>query len=214
MYEAGSCDRCRACIAPCPIDSDPAIRVVPADVVAAEIAEVADFLTGVTVTGGEPTMQLDGLVSLFTAIKTDTRLERLTTLVDSNGTLSQRGWERLLPVMDGAMIDLKAASPQLHEEVTGHSNEPVLDSIRFLASIDKLAEVRLLVIEGVTDTEDELSAWAGYVAGVSPHVPVRVMSFRHQGTRDSAKAWPETSSDALERVRSRLGELGIARTYV
>lgn len=208
-YEQGRCDQCRACVTLCPIDADPAIRVVPAEVVVDEIREVAAFLTGVTVTGGEPTMQLDGLVELFAAIRTDPILQRLSTLVDSNGTLPPRGWKRLLPVMDGAMIDLKAASTDLHERLTGHDHDAVRESIRFLAAAGKLSEVRMLVIEGVTDTDDELAAWADFVIGVDPQTPVRVMPFRHQGTRPQAQAWLETTPEAVARVRDRFTELGL-----
>ena len=175
-----------------------------------EIREVATFLTGITVTGGEPTMQLDGLVGLFSGIKDDPALVHLTTLVDSNGNLPQRGWERLLPVMDGAMIDLKASSDDLHVQLTKHSNQPVKDSIRFLADNGKLTEVRILVIEGVTDTDAELTGWAEFVTSVDPDVPVRVMGFRHQGTRTPAHQWVETSEAAVEQVRLRLGDLGLS----
>jgi YjjW family glycine radical enzyme activase len=209
IYTEAPCDRCRACVVPCPIDSDPAIRVVTAAAVAEEIRAVAPFLSGITVTGGEPTMQLDGLVALFAAIKGDDDLHRLTTLVDSNGNLPRRGWERLLPVMDGAMIDLKAASPDLHERITGHGNEAVKESIRFLGDAGKLTEVRILVIEGVTDPPDELDAWAEFVAGVDPDITVRVMGFRHQGTREQAHQWPETSPEAIERVVAHLRDRGL-----
>lgn len=209
IYTEAPCDRCRACVVPCPIDSDPAIRVVAAATVAEEIRAVAPFLSGITVTGGEPTMQLDGLVALFEAIKGDDDLQRLTTLVDSNGNLPRRGWERLLPVMDGAMIDLKAASPDLHERITGHGNEPVKESIRFLGAAGKLTEVRILVIEGVTDPPDELDAWAEFVAGVDAELTVRVMGFRHQGTREQAREWPETTLEAIERVVTHLRERGL-----
>ncbi|MEA7543838.1 dihydroxy-acid dehydratase, partial [Salmonella enterica subsp. enterica serovar Montevideo] len=42
-------------------------------------------------------------VALFTAIKADPQLQRLTCLVDSNGQLSETGWQKLLPVCDGVM---------------------------------------------------------------------------------------------------------------
>jgi YjjW family glycine radical enzyme activase len=209
VYDAASCDRCRACLVPCPIDSDPAVRLIASAAMVEEVREVAAFLTGITVTGGEPTMQLDGLIGLFSGIKEDPGLSRLTTLVDSNGNLPQRGWERLLPVMDGAMIDLKGASDDLHTRLTKHSNQPVKDSIRFLAENGKLTEVRILVIEGVTDTDAELAGWAEFVTGVDPDVPVRVMGFRHQGTRTPAQEWAETSDAAVERVQLRLADLGL-----
>lgn len=210
-WDEAACDRCRACIPPCPIDADPAIRLLPVEALLDELRDVAGFISGITVTGGEPTIQLDALVALFSAMRSDPDLAGLTTLVDSNGTLPRRSWERLLPVMDGAMIDLKAASDDLHRRITGHSNEPVKESIRFLAERDRLAEVRLLVVPGVTDTDDELKAWAGFITGVDPAIPVRVMGFRHLGTRDRAREWREATAVDVERVVGGLTELGLAR---
>jgi YjjW family glycine radical enzyme activase len=210
-WDEGRCDRCRACIAPCPIDADPAIRVIPVGTAVDEIRAVAPFLSGITVTGGEPTLQLDGLVGLFGAIKEDPALRRLTTLVDTNGTLDRRGWERLFPVMDGAMVDLKAADDGLHRRITGHSNESVKASIALLARRRKLAEVRLLVVEGVTDTDTEIDSWSAFMRSVDPGVAIRVMPFRHQGTRDRARAWPETSPATVARVVAALSARGLTR---
>lgn len=209
-YDAGSCDHCRVCVTVCPIDADPTIRLVAVAQVVDEIRPLAPFLRGITVTGGEPTLQLAALVGLFAAVKADDELGRLTTLVDTNGTLSRRGWEQLLPVLDGAMVDLKAVDGSLHQYLTGSGNGPVKDSIHLLAERGKLAEVRLLVIEGVTDTDDELTAWARFVRSVDPHVPVRLMAFRHDGTRAAARQWPETSEEALDRVRDRLTGFGLS----
>ncbi|MEK7252994.1 MAG: YjjW family glycine radical enzyme activase [Actinomycetota bacterium] len=213
VYGAASCDRCRACVAVCPIDADPAIRVAPIGEIVEEIRTLARFLSGVTVTGGEPTIQAEALAALFFALKADPELGRLTTLVDTNGTLPAGRWSRLLPVLDGAMVDLKAASSELHRNLTGHDNDQVKETIRFLSSVGKLAEVRLLVVEGVTDTAAELEAWAGFVGGVDRGVPVRLMAFRHTGTRLAGQRWPETSPETLQRVRDRLLSLGLTAVH-
>ncbi len=213
-FDADSCDRCRACVAVCPIDADPAIRVAAVDDIVDEIREVASFISGITVSGGEPTTQFDGLLALLTAIKSDAVLSRLTTLVDSNGTLPVAKWERLLPHLDGAMIDLKAGTDGLHRIITGHPIDAVRASIEFLAAAGRLAEVRLLVVPGVTDTNDELEAWAGFVRSVDPAAPVRLMAFRHTGTRERARQWPETDVAAMTRVRDRLGALGLTAVGV
>jgi pyruvate-formate lyase-activating enzyme len=199
---------CVACHNPSTIgrgdDADPNATTMTIDRLIEEIRPLAPFLSGVTVTGGEPTLQLDALIALFVAIKADDELHRLTTLVDTNGTLARRGWDRLLPVLDGAMVDLKAADPSLHQSLTGAGNERVKDSIRLLAEAGKLAELRLLVIEGVTDTEEELAEWIRFVRSVDRQVPVRLMAFRHAGTRPVAEQWPETSAEVLGRVQDSL----------
>jgi pyruvate-formate lyase-activating enzyme len=182
-------------------------REMTVDEVIAEIRAHAAFLSGVTVSGGEPTLQLDFLVALFAAIKADPDLSRLTTLVDTNGTLSIEGWQRLAPVLDGAMVDLKAGTTELHLRLTGHGDSQVRESIRWLHIHGKLAELRLLVVEGVTDTDEELDAWVDFAVGVGTDVPVRLMAFRHEGTR--SHSWPETSVEAVDRVTERLASSGL-----
>lgn len=204
---------CTACHNPSTIgrgeEADPSAMERSVNDLVAEIRSLAPFLSGITVTGGEPTLQLEGLVAFFRAIKGDEELRHLTTLLDTNGTLSKPGWDRLLPVLDGAMVDLKAADPSLHHDLTGASNAQVKSSIRYLAERGKLAEVRLLVIEGITDTDDELEQWARFVASIDPDIPIRLMAFRHAGTRSEAQEWPETSPASVERVRERLTSLGL-----
>ena len=213
VYGAASCDRCRACVAVCPIDADPAIRVAPIGEIVEEIRTLARFLSGVTVTGGEPTIQAEALAALFFALKADPELGRLTTLVDTNGTLPAGRWSRLLPVLDGAMVDLKAAS----SEPTGTSPDTTTTRSRrrfaFFPRWANSPRCASLVVEGVTDTAAELEAWAGFVGGVDRGVPVRLMAFRHTGTRLAGQRWPETSPETLQRVRDRLLSLGLTAVH-
>lgn len=60
--------------------------------------------------------------------------------------LSETGWEKLLPVCDGAMLDLKAWGSECHQQLTGRDNQQIKRSICLLAERGKLAELRLLVI--------------------------------------------------------------------
>lgn len=209
VFQLDLCDGCDICIRVCPSNSTPmALETTVAEILDRLRAD-APFLSGITVTGGEPTLQLDFLVDLFGAIKSDPALSGLTTLLDTNGTLAPDRWERLAPVLDGAMVDLKAGTSGLNRTLTGHDVGPVWESIRWLHERDLLAEVRLLVVEGVTDTEAELEAWAAFVMGVSPEIPVRLMAFRHEGTRPAAHAWPETSEATVARVRDHLTAAGL-----
>jgi pyruvate formate lyase activating enzyme len=172
--------------------------------VLAELEPLQAFLSGITVSGGEPTLQLDFLVALFTAIKEQPGLRRLTTFVDSNGILGREGWERLAGCMDAAMIDVKAVDPEVHRRITTRGNAPVLASVRQLHRLGKLHEVRLLVIEGLTDTDRELDRYAAFVRSVDPNLRLKLMAFRHHGVRAQGRAWPETSIATMHRVEHRL----------
>ncbi|MDH4118669.1 MAG: YjjW family glycine radical enzyme activase [Acidimicrobiia bacterium] len=213
LFDPSACDQCGDCRTVCPISADPTIRLRSVDAVLTEIRTVAPFVRGVTVTGGEPTLQLGALKSLFSRMGADPELGPLTRLVDTNGSLAPAGWHELLPVLDGAMVDLKSGTPQLHRRITRSEQSHVVASLHLLADAGKLAEVRLLLIEGVTDTDVELEAWARIVTAVDPGVSVRVMPFRHEGTRTAAREWPITGERAIERVVDRLRDLGLTGPF-
>jgi pyruvate formate lyase activating enzyme len=81
-------------------------RVVTTTEVLDEVRRVHRFLSGITVSGGEVTAQPDFVHDLFAAVKDDPELSHLTTFLDTNGSAPRDTWDRLLPVTDGAMVDL------------------------------------------------------------------------------------------------------------
>jgi pyruvate-formate lyase-activating enzyme len=163
-----------------------------------EIRRAAPFLSGVTVSGGEATQQPAFLHALLSAVSTDPALTRLTTLIDSNGACSTSVWDLLAPAMDGAMIDLKCFDPAIHLEMTGQPNEQVLTSIRHLGDIDRLQEVRLLLIAGVNDDPGLLQCTGEWLAGVDPTMRVKVIGFREHGTRPHDPPLDEPTADTLQ----------------
>ena len=147
------------------------------------IREAAPFISGVTASGGEATGQESFVWQLFEAVKGDPELAHLTCFIDSNGACSLRVWDRLAPVLDGAMIDLKCLDPVIHEQMTGVGNAPVLASIRHLQQLGLLYEVRLLVVSGVNDAPELVRATGAWLATVDPTMRVKVIGFRSHGTR-------------------------------
>lgn len=200
---------CVTCHNPSLIDAHGSARWWEIDELLDLLRTRAGFLRGVTLSGGEATGQLDALVALLTAIGRDPGLAHLTRLIDTNGTLDPAGWERLAPVMEGAMIDLKAIDDATHQQLTGAGNAEVLASIRLVHALGRLHELRLLVIEGVTDQPDELDRYARFVAELDPGIPLKVLAFRHDGTRAKARHWPETSATTLDRVADTLRAHGL-----
>jgi pyruvate formate lyase activating enzyme len=202
---------CTACHNPHTIPrSTPRARVVTVPEVLADVRRLRRFLAGVTVSGGEATLQPEFVRELFATLRSDADLSGLTTFVDTNGSAPLEVWDRLLPVTDGAMIDLKAYDEDVHRYLTGESNASVLASIRHVAAAGKLYEVRLLLVPGINDSADQLARTAGWLLGVDPAVRVKVIGFRRHGVRAAARDWPEASDeqraawrDALERVGVR-----------
>lgn len=147
------------------------------------IRRAAPFLSGITVSGGEATMQPEFLHALFTAVKADATLQRLTTFIDSNGFTDEATWRRLVPVTDGTMIDLKCFDDDIHRSMTGQSNEQVLHSIRLLHGLGLLYEVRLLLLAGVNDDPALLHRTGEWLAAIDPTMRLKVIGFRTHGAR-------------------------------
>ena len=162
------------------------------------IRRAAPFLSGITASGGEATQQAAFVHALFTAVKADPTLERLTCFVDSNGACDNATWDHLAPVIDGAMIDLKCLDPQIHQQMTGQPNDEVLASICRLQRLGLLYEVRLLLITGVNDDPALLRRTAEWLAAIDPNMRIKVIGFRKHGTRPHTPELVEPCTDELQ----------------
>ena len=210
-WQEALCTDCDACLEACPRSANPKTRQMSVAEVLALLRRYGPLLTGITVSGGEATTQLPFVIALFTAIKAAPDLARLTCLLDSNGSLGKTGWQRLLPVLDGAMIDLKGWRDSVHHSLTGYGRERVLASLQLLAQAGKLAEVRLLQVPGQSDylaADGTLEAGlAAFLRALGP-VPIRLNGFRHHGVRGEALSWPEAGSADLTVLANALKAKG------
>lgn len=206
-WQASLCTHCDRCLDACPRSASPKTHQMSVAEVLVLLRRYGPLLTGITVSGGEATTQLPFVVALFAAIKAAPDLAHLTCLLDSNGSLGETGWRRLLPVLDGAMIDLKGWRESVHHSLTGQGRERVLASLQLLARAGKLAELRLLQVPGRSDFLDaggELDAGlATFLQTLGP-VPIRLNGFRHHGVRGEAMGWQEAAMEELERLSNAL----------
>ncbi len=196
-WDAQRCAECDTCTEVCPNFSTPRTRYMTPAQVWCEIEPLSPFLSGVTVSGGEPTEQPEFLIALLTLVK---QLSNLSTFVETNGCASVQDLQRLLPVLDGAMIDLKAMDAAVHRRLTGQDNAAVKTAIRFLAFHSKVHSVRVTVVPGYNDSLENAAATARFIADLSPNIRLRFLRFRAHGTRGSAQSWespPDTLMDEL-----------------
>lgn len=201
---------CLACHNPQTIPDDSVhAQKLSVDDVLARLREAVPFVTGITVSGGEATRQWPFVRELFVAIRESSDLRHLSTMVDSNGDASAQVWQDLAPVMDGAMIDLKALDPDVHRYLTGRDNDVVLASIRTLAELDRLAEVRLLLVPGRNDSDDVLARTADWLVGIDPNISVRLNLFATHGVRSPAKGWTAATSADRARYEAVLTNRGL-----
>lgn len=201
---------CKACHNPqtIPLESVHARLATPESMLE-EIKSAMPHISGVTVSGGEATLQPRFVYELFAAIKADPVTHRLTTFIDTNGSAETDVWDLLLPVTDGFMVDLKAFSDTLHIELTGRSNVAVLQAIRYLSRAGKLYETRLMLVPGVNDSDEDLRSMAGWLLAVDPLMRVRINHFHTHGTRHQASEWAEADETLRRRYTEVLHDAGV-----
>ena len=113
---------------------------------------------GITVSGGEPLLQLDFLTELFTLAKE----KRIHTCIDTSGITYREDLEyldrldKLLSLTDLVMLDVKHTDPEAHRTLTGATVSPVLAFLSHLDSLGVETLVRRVIVKGYTDDPDEL----------------------------------------------------------
>jgi pyruvate formate lyase activating enzyme len=115
---------------------------------------------GVTFSGGEPLMQPEGLLQLLEACKK----YGIHTTVDTCGYASPEQFERVLPLTDLLLFDLKHMDPALHKKHTGVDNGPILSNAAYLLEQGAPVIFRIPVIPGINTTEPEVSAMVRFLS--------------------------------------------------
>ncbi len=210
LFMQGCNFNCIACHNPqtIPLQS-PKAKTLSIDEVITRIKNSMPYISGVTVSGGEATIQFEFIEELFKTIKSTPELAHLTTFIDSNGNTPRPIWELLAPVTDGVMMDLKVLDPVKHQALTGHTHESVLNSIKFLAARGLLYEVRLLLIPGINDSDIELRDTANYLLSIDPLMRLKINAFKAHGVRASARQWRDVCDDDATRYRNVLTQSGV-----
>ena len=113
---------------------------------------------GITVSGGEPLMQIDFLIELFKQFK----IEGVHTTIDTCGALFTREepffskFEELMKYTDLLLVDIKHIDNEKHIELTGRPNENILDMMRYLSDIKKPIWIRHVLVPGMSDKDEYL----------------------------------------------------------
>ncbi len=124
---------------------------------------------GITVTGGEPLVQIDFVLALFTYFK-----ERgIHTCLDTSGityTPVQRSkFEALLAVTDLAMLDIKDIDPTHHKDITKQSIDPVKAFAKLTTATNTDVWIRHVIVPGLTDNKDRHYR-LGFFLGAMPNI--------------------------------------------
>lgn len=210
-YDVDRCVLCDACIKRCPNFASPRIRYLTAAEVMGEIRKNEPFIRGVTVSGGECTLQRDFLVELAVLVHGD----GLDFLLDSNGSLDFSQDPELTGAIDGVMLDVKAWDDGEHRKLTDCSNEIVLKNLRFLAVSGKLTEVRTVSVPDMMNAEETVRGVCGVLRECGAlDTRYKLISFRPMGVRADYRSMRSPSQEEMRALEAIAHEAGIANTVL
>lgn len=122
---------------------------------------------GITVTGGEPLLQIDFLIDFFTIAKKD----NVHTCIDSSGIAFHpenapyiEKLDHLMKLTDLVMLDIKHIDSEKHKELTAQPNENILAFAKYLNERNVDMWIRHVVVPGITD-DDKYLFDLGYFIG-------------------------------------------------
>lgn len=120
---------------------------------------------GITVSGGEPLVQIDFLIDLFSKAKQ----RGINTCIDTAAQPFTREepffskFATLMSLTDTVLLDLKHINSDMHHQLTGHANENILDCARYLAEIGKDVWIRHVLVPGLTDNDEWLTELRAFI---------------------------------------------------
>ena len=126
---------------------------------------------GITFSGGEPLLQ-----AVFVAEVIDL-LDDVHVLLDTSGYGQEEDFRRLVDRSDLVFIDLKLIDSQLHQHYTGCDNDPILRNLHLLNEMGKPFVVRVPLIPGVTDTNQNLAGIVQTLRGLSGLLRVDLLPY-------------------------------------
>ncbi len=173
QFDRAACAGCGDCAAVCYAGCiERTGRTYTVDELAAEALRDRPFYTGgggVTFSGGEPLLQSDFVAQ--TAARC--RAAGVSVALDTALYVPQSALEAVLPVADLFLIDCKAADPDLHKRGTGVDNAVIQQNTRRVASAGVRFWLRVPLIPGFNDTEEELGRIGAFARSL-PSRPERV----------------------------------------
>lgn len=112
---------------------------------------------GVTFSGGEPLLQAEFITKVIDL------LADIHVVIDTSGYASEQDFKKVVEKSDLVLFDLKLIDEDLHLKYTNVSNEEILHNLTVMSTMSTPYIIRIPLIPGVTDTNDNLSAIAARI---------------------------------------------------
>lgn len=211
--------RCQFCHNPDTWDQNGESQTYTADELLAKALRYRSYWGkdgGITVSGGEPLMQIDFLIEFFQKAKA----AGVHTTIDTAGNPFTREepffskFQELMKVTDLLLLDIKEINEERHRRLTGHTNQNILDLARYLSDIGKPVWIRHVLVPERSDYDEDLAALGDFIRTLKNVQKVEVLPYHTLGVfkwETMGKEYPLKGIDppSPERVKNAERLLGI-----
>lgn len=146
---------------------------------------------GITVTGGEPLLQLPFVVDFFTKAQKHKigqnhikgKLGGIHTCLDTSGVLFSPEkaedplWLQLCSVTDLVLLDIKHMDDEEHQKLTGHSNKNILSFAKFLEKQKVPLVIRHVLVPALTDSETQLQKLSQFAYSLTNLIAIDILPY-------------------------------------
>ena len=189
-------------------------KIITIDEVINKVQRYIDYITpsggGITVTGGEPLLQVKSLISLFK------RLKKLNihTALDTSGMFNiTDDIKELLSYTDLVLLDIKHINSNKCKDLVGFSNEKELNFARYVSDNNIDLWIRQVLVPGFTDDEKDLIELKKFISSLNTVKKVEVLPYHNLGKfkwdnlnlEYPLKDVPPASDDDVKRAKKILG---------
>ncbi len=184
-------------------------REYTADEVMAEVQKDTSFYNvsggGVTFSGWECMLQPDFLAELLRKCKE----QGIHTAVDTAGCVSWTSLEKVLPDTDLFLYDIKVMDSRMHKEHTGIDNALILENLQKLFQTGKDIIIRVPIIPGVNDREEEIRSIARFAKNLGIKkvelLPYHGMgTYKYEALGVEPVCFTEPNAEAMEHLNTVL----------
>ena len=155
---------------------------------------------GVTITGGEPLLQVNFLIELFTKLKK----EGIHTCIDTSGMVSLTDdIKKLLSMTDLVLLDIKHIDDEKCKDLVGFSNKLELDFARYLSDNNIPVWIRQVLIPGYTDDEKDLIKLRDFINSLSNVQKVEILPYHNLGKHKWTKLGYKYELDGVKQATNR-----------
>jgi len=159
---------------------------------------------GMTVSGGEPLLQPEFTQALLRAAKE----EGIHTALDTAGHVDFALFERVLSWVDLLLFDCKCMDSEKHKQATGAGNARILGNLRRLGRGSTPLWVRVPVIPGLNDTQENMLALREFLSGLPAVKRVDLLAYHNLGAGKHANLGGDYAHKELKAPpKERMAEL-------